>query len=306
MLCSVRKRILVSHQYQIHDVTAIIVTYNSAHCLRDLASSLTAFKNIVIVDNGSKDDIVTAAEQRIAHAKLIQLPHNQGFGAANNVALNWVLGEALTPFAMLINPDCRLAPQAMAQLVQTAHDHPSAAIVAPQISRPDGKLEVSYRWPQNWWRSSGSAAEGLCCVGFVSGAAMLFRLSAFEGIGFFDEDFFLYYEDEDLCTRLFKAKRNMIVDPQAHAIHASRSSVKEGFPWRSEYIRGFHHAQSKLIYERKHGQVHRIQALRWRVLMLALLTFPFRLLWPQPRYLVRLMGRIAGLIQYPKRPGSAA
>jgi N-acetylglucosaminyl-diphospho-decaprenol L-rhamnosyltransferase len=305
MRCSARKTPLPPN-LPFDNVTAVVVTYNSAHCLPDLAKSLASFKHITIVDNGSQDTIDSAVRQHLPQAQLIRLLRNQGFGTANNVALKQALQGRKTPFALLLNPDCQLTDGALLQLMDTAQNHPTAAVVAPQISRPDGSLEISYRWPQGLWSSSGPAAQGVCCVGFVSGAVMLLRLSAFEDIGFFDEDFFLYYEDEDLCTRLFKAKRAMVIDPQACAVHASRSSVKEGFPWRSEYIRGFHHAQSKLIYERKHGQAQRVQALRLRVLLLALLTFPFRLLWPQPRYLVRLIGRIAGLVRYPRRPSSAA
>lgn len=272
----------------------VIVTYNSAHCIRQHASSLSSFANIVLVDNASQDDIAIAQQQCLPHAQLIRLPANRGFGAANNIALH----QLQTPFALLLNPDCTMTEVAALTLLRTAIAFPQAAIVAPQISRPNGALEVSYRWPARLWVSKGPAAQALCSVGFVTGAAMLIRMSEMQDIGFFDEDYFLYYEDDDLCQRLFKAKRSMLIEPQAHAVHAARSSVKEGFPWRSEYIRGFHHAQSKLIFELKHGQSAAIQSLRLRVLLLAVIGLPLRVLWPQPRYVVRAIGRICGLIAW--------
>ncbi len=275
-------------------ITVVIVTYNSAHCIRQLASSLNGFAHIVLVDNASQDDIASAQQQCLAHAQLIRLPANRGFGAANNIALR----QLQTPFALLLNPDCTLTKAAALSLLNTAIAFPQAAIVAPQIARPNGSLEISYRWPARLWVSKGPAAQAVCSVGFVSGAAMLLRISAIQNVGLFDEDYFLYYEDDDLCQRLFKAKRSMLIEPQAHAVHAARSSVKEGFPWRSEYIRGYHHAQSKLIFELKHGLPSAVQGLRLRVLLLAVISLPLRLLWPQPRYVVRLIGRICGLIAW--------
>jgi N-acetylglucosaminyl-diphospho-decaprenol L-rhamnosyltransferase len=276
------------------DITVVLVTYNSAHCLRQMSAHLAGFPYITIVDNGSQDDIADAQKSHVSHATLIRLPANVGYGAANNIALRGMQ----TPFALLLNPDCVLLPNAAQVLLQVAKQFPDAAVIAPQIVKPDGSAELSYRWPSREWISRGPVAEGACCVGFVTGAAMLLRMEKFSGVGFFDEDYFLYYEDEDLCQRLFKSGLSIIVTPDAQAVHASRSSVKEGFPWRSEYIRGFHHAQSKLIFEAKHGQAARVQALRWKVFVLAVLTLPLRLLALQPKYLVRLVGRIAGLWSY--------
>ncbi|TAG27227.1 MAG: glycosyltransferase family 2 protein [Burkholderiales bacterium] len=275
-------------------ITVIIVTYNSASCLQQAASNLSKFPNIILVDNASQDDIRVVHQQSLPHAKLIRLSENRGFGAANNAALM----QLQTPFALLLNPDCTLSVCSVLKLLEVATVFPQAAIVAPQVSRPDGTAEISYRWPARVWMSKGPAADALCSVGFVTGAVMLLRISSFRDVGFFDEAFFLYYEDEDLCYRLFKAKRSILLTPEAQAVHASRSSVKDGFPWRSEYIRGFHHAQSKLIFEAKHGSRSVVQGLRLRVLILAMLSLPLRILWPQPRYLVRLSGRIGGMLAW--------
>jgi GT2 family glycosyltransferase len=119
-------------------------------------------------------------------------------------------------------------------------------------------------------------------------------------IGFFDETFFLYYEDEDLCQRVFNHKKQIILTPDAHVTHFSRGSVKGKNPLKSEFIRGYHHVQSKLIFEHKHVSAKSAASLRWRTMLLAILTLIPRLLVPQPKYLARLIGRIAGLCRpYP-------
>jgi GT2 family glycosyltransferase len=185
-------------------------------------------------------------------------------------------------------------------MLRAAKSFPDAAIIAPHLTRRDGCPEVSYRWPATHWVSRGPKAEGPCCVGFVCGAVMLLNMDVMRRIGFFDETFFLYYEDEDLCQRVFLAGQQIVVVPEIEITHLSRGSVKGPNPLKSEFIRGYYHAQSKLVFERKYFGTALAARLRWKTLLLALLTLVLRLLMPQPRYLARLTGRIVGLCRaYP-------
>lgn len=273
------------------DITVISVTYNSAHCLPALSNALKAIKNVIVVDNASDDDIEAQLHIALPKATLIRNPRNLGFGAANNRALATVT----TPYALLLNPDCLPTPEFFERMLQAAENFPDAAIIAPHLIRRDGSPEVSYRWPATHWVSRGPKADGPCCVGFVCGAVMLLNMEVMEEIGFFDETFFLYYEDEDLCQRAFLQGKQIVLVPEVEITHLSRGSVKGPNPLKSEFIRGYHHAQSKLVFERKYfGGVHALR-LRWKTLLLALLTLVPRLLLPRPRYLARLIGRIVGL-----------
>lgn len=281
-------------QTTLQDVTIVIVTFNSAHCLPELGRLLAACPHIMVVDNGSDDGCASIATQHLPAAQVIALPNNLGFGAANNRALV----QVRTPFALLINPDCEIPPQAIQQLLNTATLWPEAAIVAPQLLQANGAPEVNYRWPHLLWQSRGPAAtEGPACVGFVCGAAMLLRMSAFRG-EFFDERFFLYYEDDDLCTRLFNQRQAMIIDPGATAIHRSRGSVRGRSPLRSEYIRGYHHAQSKLIYACKYQDMPTARRQQRKLLWQTALALLVRMMVPSPRYVARMIGRMVGLSQF--------
>ena len=278
----------------LNQVTVITVTFNSAHCMQALGAALSSFPHVIVVDNGSDDGSAQQAQHHIPHAQVLALPANLGFGAANNRALE----QAKTPFALLLNPDCEITPQAVEQLVRTANIWPDAAMVAPQLLQAGGAPEVNYRWPHLLWNSRGPAiTEGPACVGFVCGAAMLLRMDAFAGT-FFDEQFFLYYEDDDLCTRLFNKHQPMIIDPAATAVHRSRGSVRGRNPWRSEYIRGYHHAQSKLIYARKYQSTTQALQQRRKLLLQTTLALPLRLLLPSPKLTTRMWGRLCGLIQW--------
>ena len=89
--------------------------------------------------------------------------------------------------------------------------------------------------------------------------------------------------------------RQIVVVPDVEIQHLSRGSVRGKSPLRAEFYRGFHHAQSKLIFTTKHGSAGRGVYLRWKTLLLAIATLPLRLLAPAPRHVARLLGRIWGL-----------
>ena len=278
----------------LQDVTVVLVTYNSAHCIQGLLPLLEHCPFVVVSDNGSDDDTVAQVEQWVPHATVLSHGQNLGFGAANNRAL----AKVTTPFALLLNPDCHLDVQQLRLLLDRAKDFPEAAVLAPQILKSNGQADVNYRWPNLLWRSKGAQADGPVCVGFVCGAVMLFRLEAFAPIGFFDEDFFLYYEDDDLCWRLFQQKKPIVVIPDITATHFNRGSVKGKSPWRSEYLRGYHHAQSKLIFSAKHiGAKHAHNAHR-RLVLLTAISLPLRLLAFSPRLIARMWGRMMGLMAW--------
>jgi len=274
--------------------TVVIITYNSSHCIESLQKSLSAVDHVTFVDNASDDDTTKAIELYFPRATLIKLPKNIGFGSANNVALRFVS----TKYSLLINPDCILDQHSINRLLETAEGFPNAAIIAPHLCRRDNEIEVSYRWPRKKWRSYGPKTDGLCCTGFVCGAAMLLKMDVISKIGFFDESFFLYYEDEDLCERVFEQNWQIIVEPNAVITHLSRGSVIGKSQIKSEFLRGYHHIQSKLIFEHKHFGKARASKLRRKSLVLALITLAPRLILPNPRYLSRLIGRIVGIFYY--------
>jgi GT2 family glycosyltransferase len=175
---------------------------------------------------------------------------------------------------------------------------PDAALLAPQIFNSSGQADVNYRWPNTHWKPHGAGAQGPLCVGFVCGAAMLLRMEKFEKVGFFDESFFLYYEDDDLCLRLFKAHLPIVVVPTVEALHRSRGSVQGKSPWRSEYTRGYHHAQSKLIFAQKHDSHQSAKRKQRALLIETTLSLPLRLILFSPKLLTRMAGRWVGTLNW--------
>ena len=278
-------------------VTIVIVTYFSADCIAALAPVLNQCAHVVIVDNGSTDSTQQLVAKLIKNAKFISLPKNLGFGAANNIGF----AACTTEFALITNPDVFFDIAAVQRLLQTADQYKEAAFVAPQLVGKNGNPDTSYRWPRNQWKSSGELAQGPICTGFVTGAFILARKSCLETLKGFDEEFFLYYEDEDLCQRAFNAHMTIIVDPGAVVTHFSRGSVKTQSALKGEFFRAQHHTRSKFLFERKHSPRFQRQGA-WPMLMKlwlqAMIALLFRLIIPSTKYTIylgRVLGRIAGL-----------
>lgn len=278
----------------LHQVTVIVVTYNSAHCLSSLHGLLGRCPNVIVSDNASADGTPSQASQMWPHATVLAHRDNLGFGAANNRAL----AKVHTTFALLLNPDCELSADQLQQLLQVANQYDQAALISPQLVNAKGRPEISYRWPSTYWVSKGPEVSGPASVGFVSAAALLLRMKVCRPIGFFDEDFFLYYEDDDLCLRLFKARLSMIVTPEVRALHRSRRSVKGGAPYKAEFLRGFYHVQSKLLFITKHVSAAAARRLHWQLVWQTALALPFRILVFSPRLIVRMWGRFLGLLRW--------
>lgn len=278
-----------AHTEALQRLTVVVITHHSAHCIAALAQSLAAFPHIIVADNASGDDTAAQVAQGLPQAQWLALNRNLGFGAANNQALDRVQ----TPYALLINPDCLISPQAAARLVATADADPQAVIVAPQLLDNQGHPQLNYGWPRGHWAPKGPGAEGLTCVGHACAAAWLLRCD--EQRWRFDTDFFLYYEDEDLCLRVFNAGQSVLIDPAAVATHANRGSVKGGSVTQAEWGRGYHHSRSKILFMRKHRGSSVATRTRRKALWLGGLELALRLLTLQPRLIARSAGRWAGM-----------
>ncbi len=273
-------------------ITVIVVTFNSKHCIQELSPVLKNIPHLIIVDNASDDQTLALVERDIPQAIRVTNPKNLGFGAANNQALKLVK----TPYAFLLNPDCSISIEILESLYHWAEIYSDAAIIAPQLLKSNGEKDVSYRWPRSYWNSKGLAAEGACCVGFTSGAALFLNLKNSKNI-YFDESYFLYFEDDDICQRVFEEKSQIIVIPYIGLIHQLGGSVKYNKPLIAHYYGGFYMAQSNIIYIAKYQGLTAARMMRLKFFIsslfkisISLATFRFKKMM---RYLGRLMASIS-------------
>jgi GT2 family glycosyltransferase len=237
-------------------VSVIIVNFNSGSALAGTLASLAAGLDgadweAVVVDNASSDGSELAAFQ-YAGVRLLRQTENIGFAAGMNAGLAATAGSHV----LLLNPDCRLDPGSGGILLKELRGHGRCALIAPMILDPAGTLQENARgdpdiltglfgrtsllsriFPglprvrRNLVSSSlrGSAAASHS-VDWVSGACMMARRDGLEEIGGFDEGYFLYWEDADLCRRLRRAGWEIRYTPLARAVHdvgqSSRTAKK--------------------------------------------------------------------------------
>jgi GT2 family glycosyltransferase len=231
-------------------VTAIVVTFDSAHALPECLGALrTAGVPAIVVDNASTDGTIAVAG---AHgAQVIRNARNEGYGRANNIGAR----AASSEFLLIVNPDCIVEQDAVPNLVDAAWRFPDAGLFAPRIVEPDGRVFFQPRSLLSpYLHNPGGKLvlpEGEACAPFFSGACFLIRRDLFLRLGGFDENIFLFYEDDDLCRRVADSGSALVYVPQAVVRHERGRSSEPG---RGRiFTSRWHQAWSKAYVSRKYG-----------------------------------------------------
>ena len=253
------------------DVSAILVNFNAGHelkvALQSVAEECAAGSwEAVVVDNASTDGSAATVSELAPRVRLIRNVTNVGFGRAVNQAVT----ISAAPFLLLLNPDCRLGPGAVSAMRAVLDAEPSCAVAGPRILDPDGTVQGSARGDPDmltglFGRTGGLRAllpflpvarrnvvvedairsgQRSVVVDWLSGACMLVRREAFLAAGGFDDRYFLYWEDADLCRRLRQHGFHVRYVPGATAVHSVGRSSQTA---RASSIRAFH-ASAYLYY----------------------------------------------------------
>lgn len=229
-------------------ISAIIVTFNSGAVVGRAIESLGDVSEIVCVDNASDDK--GHSVPRTGRTTLIRNTNNVGFGRACNQAAEVAHGE----FLLFLNPDVRLQPGCLDALSQAIDRYADCGVFIPRTLTPDGAPWFRDRSRIEDWRRRGkrwrSAIAGDCCTGFVDGGIFLIRRDLFLEIGGFDENIFLYHEDDDLSQRLAEAGQPMIVVAEAEAVHDLGHSSPQTL--RNAFIRQQAKKHSEIYLKQKY------------------------------------------------------
>ena len=251
-------------------VSICIVTCRARDLLKDCLQSIcvntrTPYE-IIVVDNASKDGTVEMLRRDFPFVRLIRNDHNAGFGRPSNQALRVSSGK----YALLLNNDTIVLPQAIDLLVAFMETHPDAGICGPKVLNRDGSMQKqcrrSYATPWDLFcYFSGLAAlfpksrlfarylvtyadaNATMAVDSVSGSCMLVRRTLMDQIGLLDERFFAYQEDTDYCFRANHAGWRIYYHPDAQIVHFASHGGSRVDPFRS--IVEWH--KSYLLYYRK-------------------------------------------------------
>ncbi len=218
-----------------------IVSYNTAPLLRRCLDSVVADTRgpVLVIDNRSTDGSPELVRREFPAVHLRAETDNRGYGAAANLAV----GELETRYVLLLNADTQLTLGAVEALTAYLDGHPAAALAGPRLATATGVYEPSaHRFPtplalllqesgirrllglgrRNEWRSRP--------VDWVLGAALAIRRDAFEAVAGFDEGYFLYQEEVDLCHRLRAAGWETHYAPVATVLHVGGASTGQRAP----------------------------------------------------------------------------
>ena len=251
------------------DLSICIVNWNVRQllqqCLQALPDATVPLTTeIIVVDNASTDGSA-ALRGVFPHVRWVQNTVNVGFSRANNQALALSTGR----YVCFLNPDTVPQPGSLTTLVRYLENHPHVGIVGPQLRYPDMSLQPSryrfpsvltalmestplgWRWPNNPWarryHCSDHPPDREQEVDWLNGACIVVRRAVLEQIGGFDERFFMYSEEMDLCRRARTAGWRVMYVPQAVVIHHEGKSSEQVVAARHVYFN-----RSKVRYFRKH------------------------------------------------------
>ena len=241
----------------------VIVCYNGVadtlECLASVARLTYPNVQTVVVDNASTDGTAGAVREAFSRVHVIETGDNTGFAGGNNVGVRFALDTLGAAYTFLLNNDTTVEPGLLEPLVAHTEAHPAAGIVAP--------LMCYHAVPDTVWSAGGamnhraeaahvSAGRPVAAFeshaprshDFVAGCGMLIRRDVWERVGLFDERFFLYYEDADLCFRARRAGYACVVVPGVRLWHKVSRSTGATSDLTLYYMR-----RNALLFLRKHS-----------------------------------------------------
>ena len=242
------------------NVSIIIVSYESEKALALLLPSIEENVELIIVNNSTKP--LSEDLKKSKHFTEIQNSENKGFGAACNIGVR----AASKDFIFLLNPDTILDKGCITNLLNAADKMPSASAFTPKIIGRNNKEEFKRRSvllnKKLWLKKPPSKT---CEIPVMGGAAIFLRKENFIKIGGFDENIFLYHEDDDLSIRLKNIVGPLIYYPKSKVRHSGGNSSQRS-PEIAK-IKGFFMGKSRVYSMKKYGIKH----YRIRCLLLALM-----------------------------------
>ena len=261
------------------DISAIIVSYNVVDllgkCLDSILSQSDIKQEAIVVDNASSDHTPEIIARDFSGVKLIANKENLGFARANNVGLRVSTGK----YIHFLNPDTEVHPGAFSTILEFMEGHPKVGIAGTRIVNPDGSPQPSVEKRYPGQRHAREELKGLQGdIAWVVGASIIARRSVAEELGGFDDLFFLYAEEIDLCLRA--RKKGWLIDyiPDAIVMHWGGQSEK-GNPSAAVWKRRLN---AEILFYRKHYKERTFRAIArsnilqayWRILSLKM-TLPF-------------------------------
>ncbi len=253
------------------DLSIVIVSYNSSSFLRSCIKSVSNTedslnKEIIVVDNTSRDDSVRLVKLNFPSVRLIENNKNVGFAKANNIGIKLARGRC----TLFLNPDIVVRQNALDKMINFLKANKNIGIIGPKLLYPNGNLQLSCRSFYNirtiilrrtflakLFPNSKLLKHHLMLeyshdkiqeVDWVFAACLMVRREVLNEVGYFDEGYRMYFEDVDLCYRMKKAGYKVCYYPEAVVTHHHRRDSAQRFSKKTIW-----HIQSAIRFFNKYG-----------------------------------------------------
>ena len=228
------------------NLTIVIVTFKSEEVIHQCIQSIDSEIKIIIIENSNNIQFKEELENKYVNVSCLLTSKNLGMGAGNNIGIK----KAKTDFVLILNPDVILETSTINELINAAQKNSNFAIIAPtssDVNYPNYKLLDSQK----------SIAEFKCPlkVKSVDGFAMLFNKKKLDMVisnNYFDENFFMYLENDDLCKRITEINEDILIIPNSKIKHLGGKGVNEKLKDEIELSRNWHWIWSKFYFNQKH------------------------------------------------------
>ena len=227
------------------NLSIVIVTFKSESVIHECIKSIDRDIKITVVENSNNYQFKDELEKSYKNVSCVLSSENLGMGSGNNIGIK----KAVTDFVLILNPDVILETSTISELIKASQKISSFAILAPissDIDYPNYKLDnnkdsIDYNLPFN--------------VKSIDGFAMLFNKKQLDKTlnkNYFDENFFMYLENDDLCKRIKKNNGGIFVSSKAKINHLGNKAVNEKYRQEVELSRNWHWIWSKFYFRKKH------------------------------------------------------
>ena len=176
------------------DITIVITSFRSDKVIKNCIKSIDGQCQILVVENSNNLEFKKNIEVEFKNVECILTGENLGYGKANNIGLK----KIKTKYALILNPDASLYRTTLKNFFETINLLPDFAIIGPYIQKKNNEIN-----------KINSKKTSPISVNNVKGFAMFLNLSKFKETGFFDENFFIYFEEIDLCKRLIRNNKKI-------------------------------------------------------------------------------------------------
>jgi GT2 family glycosyltransferase len=222
--------------YNKDDLTIVINTFNSDEKIYSCLDSINQDYKILIIENSNNIKFKEVLEKKYSHLVCELTGENLGYAKGNNLGLSKVKSK----FALILNPDTLIRKESFDNFFDTALRYNDFSIIAPAIQE---KKDIETL------KKNADVYE----VDSVKGFAMFFNMDKFKDVGFFDDNFFIYFEEIDLCKRLKKLNKKIYLDASIKIDHMGGSSHNQSINFEMELSRNWHWMWSTFYYHKKYN-----------------------------------------------------